>query len=144
MPDGAVLFTGRNIRFRVAVLKPGFLLVTVKGGAKGPEDSAAERAMLREFDVELERSGMLTTFVDLREATRMGSESRDLIVAWRRQRQGRINASHVLVRSKLIEMAVSIVAMLDGGGLIKTYSSPQVFLKLLRDTAPKVVQLPML
>jgi hypothetical protein len=144
LPDGSVLFTGRNVRFRVAVLKPGFLLMIAKGGANGPEDTAAELAMLREFDVELERSGMLTMFVDLRETTRMVGESRDTAVAWMRQRQGRFNASHVLVRSKLMEMAVSIVAMLVGGGIIKVYSRPRIFLDLLRQTAPQITKLPTL
>lgn len=144
LPDGSVLLTGRNVRFRVLVLKPGFLLMIAKGGANGPEDKAAEIALLREFDIELERSGMLTMFVDLREATRMGGESSDIAVGWMRERQSRFNASHVLVRSKLMEMAISIVAMLVGGGIIKVYSRPQVFLELLRQTAPKITKLPTL
>lgn len=144
LPDGSVLITGRNIRFRVVVLKPGFILMIAKGGANGGEDSAAELALLRELDLELERSGMLTMFADLRETTRMGGESRDTTVAWMRQRQSRFNASHVLVRSKLMEMAISIVAMLVGGGLIKVYSRPQTFLELLRHTDPKLTKLPTL
>jgi len=48
----------------------------------------------------------------------------------------------VLVRSKLIEMAMSVVAMLVGGGVIKMYSRPQTFLDLVRQTAPKIVKLP--
>ncbi len=61
-----------------------------------------------------------------------------------RKYQGRINASHVLVRSKLVEMAMSVVGMLVGGGIIKMYSRPQTFLDLLRQTAPKVTKLPTL
>ncbi len=143
-PDGSVLIIGRNVRFRVMVLKPAFVLLVAKGGSHGPEDAAAERALLRELELELERSGMLTVFADLRESTRMGGESRETTVAWMRKYQGRINASHVLVRSKLMEMAMSIVAMLVGGGVIKMYSRPQAFLDLLRQTAPKVVKLPTL
>jgi hypothetical protein len=143
-PDGSVLITGRNVRFRVTVLKPGFMLMVAKGGSNGPEDAAAELVLLREFELELERSGMLTVFADLRESTRMGGETRDQTVAWMRKYQGRINASHVLVRSKLVEMAMSIVAMLVGGGIIKMYSRPQAFLDLLRQVAPKIVKLPTL
>ena len=141
-PDGSVLIVGPNVRFRVLVLKPAFMLMVAKGGARGPGDAAAELALLREFEIELERSGMLTVFADLRESTRMGGESREATATWMRKYQGRINASHVLVRSKLMEMAMSIVAMLVGGGVIKMYSRPQVFLDLLRQTAPKLVKLP--
>ena len=142
LPDGSVLLMGRNIRFRVTVLKPGFVSMIAKGGAHGPEDVVAERAMLRELELELERSGMLTTFIDLREAMGMGSDSRDTIVAWMRKHQKRMNASHVLVRSKLMEMAATLVAMLVGGGIIRVYSRPETFLDLLRQTSPKITKLP--
>lgn len=141
-PDGSVLLHGRNIRLRIRVLKPGFLLITAKGNVNGPEDAAAEAALLREFELELERSGMLTIFADLRESARMSAESREIFVAWMRKHQGRINTAHILVHSKLMEMAVSIVGMLAGDGVIKTYSRAQSFLEILRQTAPKQTDLP--
>ena len=136
------MITGRNVRFRVMVLKPAFMLMVAKGGSSGPEDAAAEVLLLREFEIELERSGMLTVFADLRESTLIGGETRDNTVAWMKKYQGRFNASHVLVRSKLIEMAMAVLGMLVGGGIIKTYSRPQVFLDLLKKIAPKVTKLP--
>ena len=140
-PDGSVLFTGTDLRLRVAVLKPAFMLVTVVGGAKSIEDTAVERAVLREMDLELERSGMLTIFCDLREMTRMAADSRETFGAWGKKHQKRINASHVLIRSKLIEMATTLISVL-AGGVLKTYTRPHAFLEAIRAVAPKLTALP--
>ena len=140
-PDGAVLFTGTDLCVRAQVLKPGFMLITVVGGAKSIEDFAVERAVLREMDLELDRSGMLTIFCDLREMTRMAADSRDAFGAWGKKQQKRINASHVLIRSKLIEMATTLISVL-AGGILKSYTRPQSFLDALRAQAPKLTTLP--
>jgi len=54
----------------------------------------------------------------------------------------KLKGSHVLVRSKLVEMAMSIVAMLVGGGILKLYSSPPAFLAVVREAAPNFLELP--
>lgn len=140
-PDGSVLFTGTDLRLRVALLKPAFMLITVVGAAKSIEDRAVEYAVLRELDLELDRSGMLTIFCDLREMTRLAAESRDAFGSWGKRHQKRINASHVLIRSKLIEMATTLISVL-AGGVLKTYTRPQVFLEAIRAVAPKLTALP--
>lgn len=140
--DGASLFFGTRVRFRVATLKPGFVLLTCHGGAVSEEDALAEVAMMTELDRELERAGTLTVFADLRDTSRMAAASRELAANWMRRHQARINGSHVLVRSKIMEMAMSIVAMLVGGGMVKIYSKPDAFLALVRKVAPKMTELP--
>jgi len=140
-PDGSVLFTGTDLRLRLVVLKPAFVLITVVGGATSIEDSAVERAVLREMDLELDRSAMLTIFCDLREMTRMAPDSRDAFGAWGKRHQARINASHVLIRSKLIEMATRLIGVL-AGGVLKTYTRPESFLEAIRGVAPKLTKLP--
>jgi hypothetical protein len=50
----------------------------------------------------------------------------------------------VLVGSKLLEMAMSIVGMLVGGGILKVYSQPRAFLDIVRGAAPDLVELPSL
>jgi hypothetical protein len=139
---GASLFFGTCVRFRVETLKPGFVLLTCHGGAVTEEDALAEAAMMAELDRELERAGTLSVFADLRDTSRMAAASRELAAKWMRRHQARINASHVLVRSKIIEMAMSVVAMLVGGGMVKIYSNPDVFLALVRKVAPKMTELP--
>jgi hypothetical protein len=141
-PDGAVLICGTNLRVRVAVLKPGVVLASAHGEVADAEDARAEAVLLAELDRELERAGTLTLFADLRESPRMPAASRDKIAQWTRRHQARLLPSHVLVRSKLLEMAMSIIAMLVGGGLIKIHSRPQAFLDLVKQVAPKLSELP--
>jgi hypothetical protein len=116
--------------------------VTALGEALTERDMRAEQGMIDELDRELERAGQLTVFADLRESPRMPAKSRDLIAKWVRRHQVRLNTSHVLVHSKLMEVAMSVVAMLVGGGMIKVYSKADVFLALVRKTAPKLNELP--
>jgi predicted trehalose synthase len=137
-----VLFVGTALRVRIATLKPGFVLVTAYGEALTERDLRAEQGMTAELDGELERAGQLTVFADLRESPSLPAKSRDMIAKWMRRHQARLNPSHVLVRSKIMEMAMSIVAMLVGGGMVKVYSKADVFLAAVRKAAPKLSELP--
>jgi len=46
------------------------------------------------------------------------------------------------VGSKILEMALSIITMLVGGGVLKVHSRPQTFLDLIKKTYPKLSELP--
>src|SRR5450432_1760141 len=140
--DGAVLLCGTNLRVRVAVLKPGVVLASAHGEVADAGDARVEEAMLTELDRELERAGTLTLFADLRESPRMPAASREKIAQWTRRHQARLLPSHVLVRSKLIEMALSMITMMVGGGLFKVHTKPQPFLDLIKKVAPKLTELP--
>jgi len=141
-PDGSVLFCGSNLCVRVSVLKPGVVLATARGEVVDHEDVRAEAALLLECDRELERAGSLMMFADLRQSPRMPSASRERIAQWTRRHQTRLLPSHVLVRSKLLEMALSIITMLVGSGLFKVHTNPQTFLALVKKEAPKLNELP--
>jgi len=141
-PDGAVLLCGPNLRVRVAVLKPGVVLVSAHGEVSDPEDTRVEAALLSELDRELERAGSLCVFADLRESPHMPAASRKHIAQWTRRHQTRLRPSHILVRSKLIELALGMVLMLVGGGLFKIHTDEKAFLALVRKTAPKLAELP--
>ena len=143
-PDGAVLLCGTCLRVRVAVLKPGFVLISAHGEVVDADDVSAEAAVLAELDRELERAGTLTVFADLRESPRMPAASRERIAQWMRRHQVRLLRSHVLVQSKLIEMALSVITMLVGSGLFEIHTRPQPFLDLVKKVAPKLTELPRL
>jgi hypothetical protein len=140
--DGSIAFFGTALRLRVSPLKPGFVLVTAYGEALTERDMLAEQGLTAELDRELERAGQLTVFADLRESPRMPARSRDMIAKWMRRHQVRLNTAHVLVHSRIMEMAMSVVAMLVGGGMLKVYSKPDLFLGLVRKVAPKLTKLP--
>jgi hypothetical protein len=141
-PDGAVLFLGTHLRVRIAVLKPGFVLATARGEVADAEDASAETAVLAELERELERTGTLTLFADLRESRRMPSASREKIALWMHRNQARLRPSHVLVSSKLLEMALSIITMLVGSGSVKIHVNPQKFLDLVKQWSPTLTELP--
>jgi len=140
--DGAVLFCSTHLCVRVAVLKPGIVLVSAHGEVIDHEDVRAEAALLAELDHELERAGTFTMFADLRGSPRMPSASRERVAQWARRHQGRLLPSHVLVRSKLLDMALSIITMLVGSGLFKVHTNAQTFLALVKTAAPKLMALP--
>jgi hypothetical protein len=140
--DGSVVFWGTLLRVRVAVLKPGVVLLTAQGEALTERDVRAEQGITAELDRELERASQLTVFADLRESPRMPAKTRHMMAQWMRRHQARLNTSHVLVHSKLMELAMSVVAMLVGGGMIKVYSKADAFLAAVRKAAPKLSELP--
>lgn len=141
LPDGAVLFVGPNLRVRVAVLKPGVVLASAHGEVIGSEDSSVEAAVLAELEVELARAGTLTLFADLRQSPRLPAASREKLAQRARRHKGRL-LSHVLVQSKLLEMAMSLITMLVGGDMLETHTRPQAFLALVKKVAPTLTKLP--
>lgn len=140
--DGSVLFRGPQLRVRLAVLKPGLVLVSAQGEAADPKDGDVEMALMAELDSELERAGSLMLFADLRLSPRMPAGSREKYVAWSRRHQARLRPSHVLVQSGLLEMAMSIISMVVGARLFEIHTRHAPFLALLRKEAPNLATLP--
>jgi hypothetical protein len=140
--DGSVLLCGPNLRVRIAVLKPGFVLASAQGEVADAADGSVETAVLAELERELERAGSLTLFADLRQSPRVPAPSREKLAEWMRRHRARILPSHVLVQSKLMEMAMSILSMLVGHGRFEVYTRPSPFLTLIKKVAPKVTELP--
>jgi hypothetical protein len=140
--DGSVLFVGPHLRVRVVVLKPGIVLASAQGEVVGPHDVSAETAVLAELELELERAGTLTLFADLRQSPRLPAASRDTLAQWARRHQKRLLPSHVLVQSKLLEMAMSLITMLIGSGVLKIHTRPQAFLAMVKEVAPNLANLP--
>ncbi|MDQ2642452.1 MAG: hypothetical protein M3020_01460 [Myxococcota bacterium] len=140
--DGSVLLRGPNLRVRVAVLKAGVVLASADGEVLDAKDQTVEAAVLEELEKEMRRAGTLTLFADLRNSPRVPAPSREKLAEWAKRHRARMLASHVLVQSKLMEMAVSIVSMLIGQRVFEVYTRPAAFLRLLQKVAPKLTELP--
>jgi hypothetical protein len=140
--DGSVVLAGPHLRVRVEVLKPGVVLASAHGEVVGPHDVSAETALLAELELELERAGTLTLFADLRQSPRLPAASRDRLAQWARRHQGRLLPSHVLVQSKLLEMAMSLITMLVGRDVFEIHTRPQAFLAMVKAVAPNLSKLP--
>lgn len=141
-PDGSTLIAGLNLRLRVAQLRPGVLLVTARGEAIDADDVNVETELLKEFEAELQRAGELTLFADLRESPRMPAVSRERYTLWTQSHRDRKLQAHVLVRSALLEMALSVISLLIGGDRVQITTHLPGFLKRLQQVVPELTELP--
>ena len=85
---------------------------------------------------------LITVFADMRDSSTMAAQSREVASDWLRAHKQHIRASHILVRSKLIEMAMSVISMVVGGGLLHVYSRVPEFMQALHGAAPGLLDLP--
>ena len=122
---------------RVIPLAPGVLLLTQVG-----HSDAVTLASFNELTAEIYRAGSLTVFADARWTKRMSSELRDAAVTWATAHRSSLRTTTVLVGSKLMDMALSVLAMLVGGGLLKIVSELASFENRIRQHAPSFGGLP--
>jgi hypothetical protein len=137
LPDGSVELSAPGARLRVTRLKPGVVLLTQVGN-----DDDVTRASFVEFEQEIVRSRRLTVFADVRGIRRMSPEVRDFSLSWGRRHRDDVRHATILVGSKVVDMAMSILAMLLGGGLITVVSDPLTFEELVRKKCPDFQGLP--
>ena len=140
--DGSTLIAGLNLRLRVAQLRPGLLLVTARGEAIDADDVSVETELLELFEAELQRAGELTLFADLRESPRMPAVSRERYTLWTKAHADRKLQAHVLARSALLEMAMSVLSLLIGGDRVQVTVNQAGFLKRLQALVPELTELP--
>ncbi|HVR18369.1 MAG TPA: hypothetical protein VMS65_01690 [Polyangiaceae bacterium] len=122
---------------RIVPLARGVVLLTQVGN-----NDAVTLASFGELTAEIRRAGSLTVFADARWTKRMSPELRDTAVKWAAEHRSSLRTTTVLVASKLMDMALSVLAMLVGGGLVKTVSEPTEFERRIRQHAPNFSGLP--
>ena len=122
---------------RIAPLARGVVLLTQVGNS-----DAVTLASFEELTAEMRRAGSLTVFADARWTKRMSPEIRDAAVKWATEHRSSLRTTTVLVGSKLMDMALSVLAMLIGGGLVKAVSEPTEFERRIRVHAPNFAGLP--
>jgi hypothetical protein len=106
----------------ITTVRPGVVLQRFRGHALTPmADVIAER-----LERELTRSGSIVVFDDWEEATGYESEVRIRLTAWTQSRLDRIPETHILVRSRLLAMGIS-VANLAVGNKLRAYTSRAEF-----------------
>jgi hypothetical protein len=137
---GAVKITGGGHVALITRLAPGCLLVT-ESGAQMPE---TRRAMIREIEAEIAASSPIpvNVFVDVRAGSRMDAAGREEWSSFGKRRQGQIDRVVVLVRSKLLEMAFSLISMFVGGGVIHVVAGEDHLLAEIRRRVPTFKGLP--
>jgi hypothetical protein len=116
----------------ITSVRPGVVLQRFRGHALPPmADAIADR-----LERELARFGRIVVFDDWEEATGYESEVRIKLTAWTQRHLDRIPETHILVRSRLLAMGIS-VANLAVGNKLRSYTSRKDFeAALLRARGP--------
>jgi hypothetical protein len=101
--------------------------------------SAGDQVFIPEFAqalaAEIETHGHVVIFVNMLEAARLSGSARDSWAAWaKKHKQG--TSAHFLVRSKLVDMGLSLIAMFSGADM-RSYSDAERFLAAMREAAPQ-------
>ena len=116
--------------------------MTGSGSLREDSDREAEAAMLLELSAEIHRSGEIVVFADSRATPRISSQSAQAMSRWMRDNERNVVMSHMLVSSKLVEMAIAVVGMANRSHRLKTYRSPAVFLAAIREVVSGFSSLP--
>lgn len=135
--DGSVDLSAPGARALVIRLAPGVVFLSQAG-----QNDSVTLALFDELTTEIRRSGSLRVFADARGMKRMTAEVREKSLAWAKEHRAHLGSAMVLVESKLMDMALSVLAMLIGGGLLKSVSVLADFEAKVREHAPHLKRLP--
>jgi hypothetical protein len=130
LSDGSWLLSREQAEVYFSVPKPGVVVIA----ASGPGDTLVDDVVLKMLAEET-RSCPLKIFADLSMQTRIASETREKASAWAKAHRTHVEATHLLIRSKLVEMAFSVIGMLVSGRF-KFYSNSNEFYTALRAEVP--------
>jgi hypothetical protein len=133
LPDGTLQWTTGQVVTSMRVLAPGVVYVASSGS--GAQEFLP--ALAAALEAEAVRHGRITVFANLLDAPRMSTEARDQWAAWSKKLQPHV-AGHCLVRSKLLEMALSLIAMFARSEL-RSYSELERFEAAIKAVAPDAV-----
>lgn len=135
--EGTIVYAGPGGRAVVQRLAPGVLLMTALGDFAVP----LEDGLMRDFDREIEEHGSLVLCLNLLDRKAISAGSRKPWTDWATKNRGKIRV-HVLMRSKLVGMAISVMAMLAGGIPVTTYSEVAEFEEAIARLVPGLRRLP--
>lgn len=133
LPDGTMQWTIGSFVASLRVLGPGVVYCCAVGSGEHiyvPELTAA-------MEAEIAMHGRIAIFVNLLEAARLSGAARDSWAAWAKQHKDQTSA-HFLVRSKLVEMGLSLIGMFSGADL-RSYADAERFSSAMQHAAPNAV-----
>ena len=134
--DGTVLIWGLTGAVVVSRLAPGVLYAIGLRNFDGP----FEDGPMCDFDREIAQHGSLTLFLDVRGVERGSRKSRDPWKEWATKNRERVRSA-LLVQSRILHMAISVIAMVSGAST-QSFSDEAAFLAELTRTVPRLRALP--
>jgi hypothetical protein len=138
LADGKVKIAGAGYVGLITHLKPGCLLVA----ERGTQTRETRAALINEVEAEMAAQSPITIFIDTRATSRMDSVGRDEWSAFGKRHRADLQRVVVLVTSKLLEMAFSVMGMFLGGGMIRVLSSERDMIREIQREVPTFRDLP--
>lgn len=133
LADGTTRWDVGGFFATLRVLGPGVVYTT----AVGSGEHIFIHELAQALEAELASHGRVVVFVNLLEAARFGGAARDSWSEWSKQHKRNMSA-RFLVRSRLVEMGLSLIAMFSGAEL-RSYTDDERFLAAMRLAAPNAV-----
>lgn len=130
LAGGTVVLKGDRNLVTIIHLAPGVLFLQ----PVGPGTPEVDRLIFDELDRAIETFGQIELFADSRGQARISRETRDFAGEWAKKRKDKVKA-HLLVNSKLIEMALSVISMVSGN-TISMYSTSERFISTIQKRVP--------
>jgi len=137
LADGSLCFRTSKFTEVITPLAPCRVLVT----GFGYNDGRCAPLVTEELGRAIPEGGKLVAFVNLAAQTGQASGGREWWAAWVKANRPRLEGTHMLVRNRMMEMAISVLGMLVGGG-IKSYSTVAAFEAAIREQVPRFRELP--
>lgn len=141
LPDGTVVLRSERFTLAVKRLAPGKILLT----AIGYEDGGTFDLLQAELEKEIARTGPpgVTIYCDLTDETGIAPESRERWGKWSKSHgEGAVAATHILVRSRLVDMAISLIGLFVGGGGMQSYADAAKLEAVIKRDVPGFRGLP--
>jgi hypothetical protein len=133
LSDGTTQWSVGGFVTTMRILAPGVIYATAA--------SSGEQVFIPEvtevMEAEIAAHGHIIIFVNLLEAARFGGDARESWGAWAKKQKQHASA-HFLVRSKLVDMGISLIAMFSGADL-RSYSNIEPFVAAMQRAAPNAV-----
>ncbi len=137
LPDGTVVYSTHEGMAFCHRLAAGVLLLSAVDDFRSPETGGP----MVDFDREIRDHGSLSLFFDLRARKTVARTSRDNWAEWSKRNRDRLRL-RLLVTSKLVDMAVSVMAMLAGGIPMKSFTDVAEFERAIAAEVPGFRRLP--
>ena len=133
LPDGTTQWSVDGFVATLRILAPG----VVYSSAVGSGDQVFIPELAAGMAEQITAHGRVLVFVNLLGSARLGGTARDRWAEWAKKHKQHSSA-HFLVRSKLVEMGISLIALFSGADL-RSYGDMDRFLAAMRQAAPNAV-----
>ncbi|HYP99852.1 MAG TPA: hypothetical protein VER96_14350 [Polyangiaceae bacterium] len=123
LADGSLCLRTSKFTQVITQLGPGVMLVTGIGYNSGE----CAPLVTAELSRAIPSAGKLSAFVNLSEQTGQASIAREWWADWSKQNRAQLTTTHMFVRSKMMDMAISVLVMLIGSEMVRTHSNRTTF-----------------